>query len=152
MAQEAETAPRQRGSQQTRRWLMQGKTHREETNRRNPCDTSGKAIETVEPINGIGDADKPNNGGSKAENIRQHDHRRHSRDPGEINGPDAHALRPNDHGHSDLARQPRPWRQREKIIGKTDDKEAQRSSQRGPDQLITIRRQQAESTNGPGDG
>ena len=71
MAQEAEAAARQRCGKESGSHLMQRKADRHQADGGNASHSRSKAIEAIQPVDGVGDSHQPNNGGQQAEAVGQ---------------------------------------------------------------------------------
>ena len=90
---------------------MQGEAHRHETDGRNACHSCGKTIQSIQPVDGIGDTNKPDHRGQEADHVGQHHRFCAAGQPGEIDRTDLHPLRPDHHCNSHLTGKPRPGRE-----------------------------------------
>ena len=87
---------------------MQGKADRHETDRRDTGNTSCQPIKSIQPVDGIGDADKPDHCGQQADDIWKDQCISAAGQPGEVNRTDLNPLRPDHDRHSHLTSQSRP--------------------------------------------
>jgi hypothetical protein len=69
MPQKSQRTSSQCGCQETRSNLVQRKADGHQANGRNSSNPCGKAIQTIKPINRIGDAHEPNHRGQQTEPI-----------------------------------------------------------------------------------
>ena len=107
VAQKAQATAGQGRRQQASRRLVQAEAHRQQTHRGDAADPRRQAIETIKPVDGIGDAHQPDQGGNQAEPIGQLEQQIRSPQPGhgQLYGANPHTLVPGHHCNRQLASQ-----------------------------------------------
>ena len=154
MTKEAQAAARQGRSQQPRGRLIEAVTHRQQPHGGDTAHAGGQAIQTIQPVDRIGDAYQPDHRGDQAQTIRQRDRARRptQKMKGEIDRPDLYALAPHRNRHQHLAAQAGQRGQGEQVIGQADHKETEGAGDGGPDLAIALGRQLHEPPHQPDQG
>ena len=153
VAQKAQAAAGEGGGQQPGGRLVQAETHREQAHGGDATHAGSQAVEAIEPVDGVGDAHKPDQGGEQTQPIRQLQHQISTPQPahGELDAADAHPLVPHHDRNRQLAREARQRWQGKQVVRQTDQKKAKRTRQGGPDQLVLFQGEVGEAAKGPGE-